>query len=44
MKTPECIAFTINRFPKVYVFTYADFVKLVKKKEDIIKALKKSAK
>lgn len=43
MKTPEYIAFTIDRFPKGYVFTYADFVTEVNKKEAIIKALNRLA-
>ncbi|VAX23389.1 hypothetical protein MNBD_IGNAVI01-2490, partial [hydrothermal vent metagenome] len=43
MKTTEYIAFTINRFPKGYVFTYEDFVTKVNKKEAIIKALNRMA-
>jgi hypothetical protein len=39
MKTTEYIAFTIDRLPKGYVFTYADFIAEVSKKEAIIKAL-----
>jgi hypothetical protein len=39
MKTSEYIAFTINRLPKGYVFTYADFITEVNKKEAIIKTL-----
>lgn len=39
MKITEYIAFTIDRFPKGYVFTYEDFYNEVKKKEAIIKAL-----
>lgn len=39
MKITEYIAFTIDRFPKGYVFTYEDFYVEVKKKEAIIKAL-----
>jgi hypothetical protein len=39
MKITEYIAFTIDRFPKGYVFTYDDFYGEVKKKEAIIKAL-----
>ena len=39
MKTSEYIVFTINRLPKGYVFTYADFITEVNKKEAIIKAL-----
>lgn len=39
MKIAESIAFTIDRLPKGYVFTYADFTIEVKQKEAIIKAL-----
>jgi len=39
MKTSDYIAFTIDRFPKGYVFTYADFTTVVNKKEAVIKAL-----
>ncbi len=39
MKTAEYIAFTIDRLPKGYVFTYADFTTEVKQKEAVIKAL-----
>jgi len=39
MKISEYIAFTIDRLPKVYVFTYADFITEVNKKEAVIKAL-----
>ncbi len=39
MKTSEYIAYTINRLPKGYVFTYADFITEVNNKEAIIKAL-----
>ena len=39
MKTTDYIAFTIDRFPKGYVFTYADFTTEVNKKEAVIKAL-----
>ncbi len=39
MKTSEYIAFTIDRLPKGYVFTYADFITEVKQKEAVIKAL-----
>ncbi len=39
MKTSEYISFTIDRLPKGYVFTYADFITEVNKKEAIIKAL-----
>jgi hypothetical protein len=39
MKTTEYIAFTIDRLPKGYIFTYADFTTEVNKKEAVIKAL-----
>jgi hypothetical protein len=39
MKTSEYIAFTIDRFPNGYVFTYADFTTEVNQKEAVIKAL-----
>lgn len=39
MKTTEYIAFTIDRLPKGYIFTYNDFTPQVKSKEAIIKAL-----
>lgn len=39
MKVSEYIAFTIDRLPKGYVFTYADFMTEVNKKEAVIKAL-----
>ena len=39
MKISEYIAFTIDRLPKGYVFTYADFTTEVNKKEAVIKAL-----
>lgn len=39
MKTTDYIAFTIDRFPKGYVFTYADFTTEVNGKEAVIKAL-----
>jgi len=39
MKTTEYIAFTIDRLPKGYVFTYADFTTGVNRKEAVIKAL-----
>lgn len=34
---------TINRLPKGYVFTYADFITEVKSKEAIIKTLNRMA-
>ena len=39
MKTAEYIAFTIDRLPKGYVFTYADFITEVNQKEAVIKTL-----
>lgn len=39
MKTSEYIAYTIDRMPKGYVFTYADFITEVNRKEAVIKAL-----
>jgi len=39
MKTTEYISFTIDRLPKGYVFTYADFTTEVDQKEAVIKAL-----
>lgn len=39
MKITEYIALTIDRLPKGYVFTYADFTTEVNKKEAVIKAL-----
>lgn len=39
MKTSEYISFTVDRLPKGYIFTYADFVTEVNKKEAVIKAL-----
>jgi hypothetical protein len=39
MKISEYIAFTIDRLPKGYIFTYTDFTLQVNKKEAIIKAL-----
>lgn len=39
MKTTDFIAFTVDRFPKGYVFTYADFTTEVGRKEAVIKAL-----
>jgi len=44
MKTPEYIALTIDRLPKGYVFTYADFMAEVNKKEAVIKALNRMVK
>jgi len=43
MKTSEYIAFTIDRLPKGYVFTYADFIIEVERKEGVIKALNRMA-
>jgi hypothetical protein len=39
MKTIDYILFTLNRLPKGYVFTYADFITEVNQKEAVIKAL-----
>lgn len=39
MKASEYIAFTIDRLPKGYIFTYADFTTEVSQKEAVIKAL-----
>lgn len=39
MRTTDYIADKIGRFPKGYVFTYADFITDVNKKEAVIKAL-----
>jgi len=39
MKTTEYITLTVDRFPKGYVFTYADFISKMNNKEAIIKAL-----
>ena len=39
MKTTEYIAYTIDRLPKGYVFTYEDFITDVNKKEAVIKTL-----
>lgn len=43
MKTSEYIASTIDRLPKGYVFTYADFNTEVERKEAVIKALNRMA-
>jgi hypothetical protein len=43
MKTSEYIAFMIDRLPKGYVFTYADFITEVNQTEAIIKALNRMA-
>ena len=43
MKTSDYIAFTIDRLPKGYVFTYADFITDVNRREAIIKALNRMA-
>ncbi len=39
MKTSDYIMYMVDRLPKGYVFTYADFVNEVNKREAIIKAL-----
>jgi len=43
MKTSEYIAVTIDRLPKGHVFTYADFITDVNRREAIIKALNRQA-
>jgi hypothetical protein len=43
MKVTDYIAYTIDRLPKGYVFTYADFITEVNKKEAVIKALNRMA-
>ena len=43
MKVSDYIATTIDRLPKGYVFTYADFPVKVEKKEAVIKALNRMA-
>ena len=43
MKVSDYIATTIDRLPKGYVFTYADFTMEVDKKEAVIKALNRMA-
>jgi hypothetical protein len=43
MKTSEYLSVTIDRLPKGYVFTYADFVTEVNRMEAIIKALNRLA-
>ena len=43
MKITDYILFTINRLPRGYLFTYADFKKEVGQKEAIIKALNRMA-
>lgn len=43
MKVSDYIASTIDRLPKGYVFTYADFITQVNKKEAVIKALNRMA-
>ena len=39
MKITDYISFTIDRLPKGYVFTYADFITEVNQREAVIKAL-----
>ncbi len=39
MKITDNIAYTIDRLPKGYIFTYSDFIDEVNQKEAIIKAL-----
>jgi hypothetical protein len=43
MNTTDYIAFTIDRLPKGYIFTYADFTIEVNKKQAVIKALNRMA-
>ena len=43
MKVSDNILKTINRLPKGYIFTYADFTTEVKSKEAVIKALNRMA-
>jgi hypothetical protein len=43
MKIAEYIAYTIDRLPRGYVFTYADFMGEVKSKEAAVKALNRMA-
>lgn len=43
MKLSDYISFKIDRLPKGYVFTYADFLTKVNEKEAIIKALNRMA-
>lgn len=43
MQTTDYIIYTINRLPKGYVFTYADFITEVHKTEAVIKALNRMA-
>lgn len=43
MKNTEYIANSIDRLPKGYIFTYADFIDKVKSKEAVIKALNRMA-
>jgi hypothetical protein len=44
MKVTDYIENTIKRLPKGYIFTYADFIEQVNKKEAVIKALNRMAK
>jgi len=44
MKVVDYIAVKIERFPKGYVFTYADFITDVNNREAVIKALNRMAK
>lgn len=43
MKTTDYVSYTIDRFPKGFVFTYDDFISEVNKKEAVIKALNRMA-
>lgn len=44
MNVTDNIGYTINRLPKGYIFTYADFITQVNKKEAVIKALNRMVK
>ena len=39
MKTTDYISNSMDRLPKGYIFTYADFISEVNKKEAVIKTL-----
>jgi hypothetical protein len=43
MKTSDYISFRIDRLPKGYIFTYANFVTNINKEEAVIKALNRMA-
>lgn len=44
MKPAEYVTFTVNRYPRGYIFTYTDFSAEVDQKEAIIKALNRMVK